>query len=131
MHIDIVHVYMHRVYDTSYTCMTNTRQERQPMLESVSEQPGIGRQATGPLAEQYRPRNWSDVVGQDKVVNRIQGLVKRGLGGRAFWLSGQSGTGKTTIARLIAAEVADELCIHEVDAAALTVGQLRDLEREM
>jgi replication-associated recombination protein RarA len=43
----------------------------------------------------------------------------------------QSGTGKTTIARLIAAEVADEFCIQEVDAASLTVSQLRDLEREM
>ena len=85
----------------------------------------------GPLAEQYRPRSWADVVGQDKVVLRVQALAKRGLSGRAYWLSGQSGTGKTTIARLIAAAVADELCIQEVDAAALTVGQLRDLEREM
>ena len=85
----------------------------------------------GPLTEQYRPRSWSEVVGQDKIVQRVQALAKRGLSGRAYWLSGQSGTGKTTIARLIAAEVADEICVHEVDAAALTVAQLRDLEREM
>jgi DNA polymerase-3 subunit gamma/tau len=86
---------------------------------------------TGPLTEQYRPRAWSDVVGQDKVVQRILSLRKRGLAGRAYWLSGQSGTGKTTIARLIAQEVADEFCIQEVDAAGLTVAQLKDLEREM
>jgi DNA polymerase III subunit gamma/tau len=85
----------------------------------------------GPLTEQYRPRTWGEVIGQEKVVQRILALAKRGLAGRAFWLSGGSGTGKTTIARLIAAEVADEICIHEVDAAALTVAQLRDLEREM
>src|SRR5262245_17092896 len=85
-----------------YTMM-NPHQERQAMLKLVSEQPVISRPTTGPLAEQYRPRAWADVVGQDRAVNRIQGLVKRGLGGRAFWLSGQSGTGKTTIARLIAA----------------------------
>jgi len=60
------------------------------------------------LHEQHRPRNWSDVVGQDKVVARIEGLRKRGLAGRAYWISGQSGTGKTTIARLIATEVANE-----------------------
>ena len=54
------------------------------------------------LFEQYRPRAWSDVVGQDKIVARIQLLAKRGLAGRAYWLSGQSGTGKTSIARLIA-----------------------------
>ncbi len=85
----------------------------------------------GPLTEQYRPQAWADVVGQDKVVQRIQALAKRGLAGRAYWLSGQSGTGKTTIARLIAQEVADEFCIQEVDAAALTVSELQALEREM
>ncbi|HEY2787421.1 MAG TPA: AAA family ATPase [Fimbriiglobus sp.] len=93
-----------------------------------NEAPTVGR---GPLTEQYRPRTWSEVVGQEKIVQRILALAKRGLAGRAFWLSGGSGTGKTTIGRLIAAEVADEICIHEVDAAALTVAQLRDLEREM
>jgi DNA polymerase III gamma/tau subunit len=82
------------------------------------------------LTEQYRPRVWEDVVGQDKIVNRIQALAKRsGLSGRAYWLSGASGTGKTTIARLIAADVASEFDIEEVDASALTVAQLRELER--
>lgn len=85
----------------------------------------------GPLTEQYRPRTWADVVGQDKVVQRIQALAPRGLAGRAYWLSGQSGTGKTTIARLIAAEVADEFSVQEVDAAALSVADLLALEREM
>src|SRR5262245_51446069 len=85
-----------------------------------------------PLTEKYRPATWSDVVGQDKVVGRLRQLADRGaLSGRAYWFSGQSGTGKTTIARLIAADVADEFFITEVDAAGLTVAQLRDLEREM
>src|SRR5687768_10456519 len=84
--------------------------------------------ARPPLTELYRPRTWADVVGQDKVVGRIIALARRGLAGRAYWLSGQSGTGKTTLARLIAAEVADDFCTHEVDAAALTVAQLRELE---
>jgi replication-associated recombination protein RarA len=85
----------------------------------------------GPLTEQYRPHSWAEVVGQDKIVFHIQALAKRSLAGRAFWIFGQSGTGKTTIARLLAAEVADEICVQEVDASALTVAQLRDLEREM
>src|SRR5204863_5002960 len=85
----------------------------------------------GPLTEQYRPQTWEDVVGQDKIVERIRKLAKRGLAGRAYWISGQSGTGKTTIARIIASEVADAFCIQEVDAAALTVSHLRELEREM
>ena len=68
------------------------------------------------LTERYRPQTWADVAGQDKVVSRIRALAKRGLAGRAYWLSGQSGTGKTTIARLIAAEVASEWDTEEVDA---------------
>jgi ATPase related to the helicase subunit of the Holliday junction resolvase len=60
-----------------------------------------------------------------------QALAKRGaMSGRAFWLSGKSGTGKTTMARLIAQDVADPFLIQEVDASALTVAQLRDLESE-
>ena len=60
------------------------------------------------LHEQYRPRSWSEVVGQDKAIAKVKLLAKRGLAGRAYWITGQSGTGKTTIARLIAAEVASE-----------------------
>jgi len=83
------------------------------------------------LTEKYRPTTWTEVIGQDKIVQRIQALAKRGLAGRAYWLSGQSGTGKTTIALLIAAEVADPFSIREIDAAGLTVADLQELEREM
>jgi DNA polymerase III subunit gamma/tau len=83
------------------------------------------------LTEQYRPRTWDDVAGQDKIVRQVRALAKRGLAGRAYWISGQSGTGKTTIARLIAADVADPFFISELDTAALTVSDLVELEREM
>lgn len=83
------------------------------------------------LSEEYRPRSWDDVVGQDKAVVKIRALAKRGLSGRAFWITGQSGTGKTTIARLIAAEIADPFCTIEIDAGELTIGKLRELERGM
>jgi DNA polymerase-3 subunit gamma/tau len=82
------------------------------------------------LVEQYRPRTWAAVVGQDKLVARIQTLAKRGLAGRAYWISGQSGTGKTSLARLLAAEVADPFMTREIDAGTLTVSALTELERE-
>ncbi|HEV3256596.1 MAG TPA: AAA family ATPase [Gemmataceae bacterium] len=83
-----------------------------------------------PLTEKYRPASFSEVVAQDKLIARIQALAERsGLAGRAFFLSGPSGAGKTTIARLIAAEVAGEWDIEELDAGALTVASLRDIER--
>jgi DNA polymerase III gamma/tau subunit len=84
------------------------------------------------LADKYRPTTWSEVVGQEKAVSRLRALAARsGLAGRAYFLTGQSGTGKSTIARLIAAEVADPFLIEELDAAALTVAQLQALEAEM
>ena len=83
------------------------------------------------LHEQYRPQTWADVVGQDKAIGKINRLQERGLAGRAYWISGQSGTGKTTLARLIASEVADEFSVEVVDAGELTPARLREVEKSM
>jgi DNA polymerase III gamma/tau subunit len=84
------------------------------------------------LADKYRPTMWNEVAGQEKTIARLRALAAHGgLAGRAYFLTGQSGTGKSTIARLIAQEVADSFLIEEVDAAALTVAQLQALEAEM
>lgn len=83
------------------------------------------------LTEAYRPKTWQDVVGQDRIVAKVQTLAKRGLGGRAFWISGASGTGKTTIGKLIAAEVADPFNTVEVNATALTPSGVDKLERSV
>ena len=72
------------------------------------------------LYEQYRPQTWAEVVGQDKVLAKIDRLRSRSLAGRAYWLSGQSGTGKTTIARLIASEMAP--CLQRLAKSGLLIG---------
>ncbi len=79
------------------------------------------------LFEQYRPSKWSEVVGQEDILKRLKLIQGRtGLGGKAFLFTGNSGTGKTTIAQLTAYEVADDF--EEIDASSLTVSQLNDLE---
>jgi replication-associated recombination protein RarA len=78
------------------------------------------------LSEEY---TLDDVVGQDKALARLAALRRRGLAGRAYWINGQSGTGKTTIARLIAAEVSDPFNVVEIDAGELTRAKLAELER--
>jgi len=83
------------------------------------------------LHEQYRPNSWSEVVGQDKALAQIEALRPRGFGGRAYWISGQSGTGKTTIALLLAREIAEPLCTDEVDATDMTPAKLREIEDGM
>jgi replication-associated recombination protein RarA len=84
------------------------------------------------LYEKYRPKRWGEVIAQDDVVKRIEILKDRtGLGGKAFWICGKSGQGKTTIARLLAAEIADEFFIEELDATELTPAKLRETEMMM
>ena len=83
------------------------------------------------LFERYRPQTYDAVIGQDKAIRSVALLRKTGFGGRAIWISGPSGTGKTTIARLIAEEVADEWTTIEVDATGLTVHELDKLENQI
>ena len=81
----------------------------------------------GQLHEKYRPSTWRDVVAQPKAIAKIDALRSRGLAGRAYWITGASGTGKTTIARILASEVADPLYTTEIDASEITLSRL---ERE-
>lgn len=80
------------------------------------------------LHEKYRPRTYAEVVGQDRAISAIQRLP---AGGCALWITGKSGTGKTTLAYLAARERADELCIAEMDAGELTPAGVRDIERSL
>jgi len=81
------------------------------------------------LADKYRPRSWSDVVGQPKALAIIESLRKRGLAGRAVWIAGKSGTGKTTIAELLAAEIAHECCIERYTARTMTPADVLAIRR--
>lgn len=84
-----------------------------------------------PLFEQYRPASFDEVVAQKAAVAKIKQIAKRGLGGRAYWIAGKSGTGKTTLARLIAAELADPMNIVELDAHEMQPRLLERVERTM
>jgi hypothetical protein len=59
-------------------------------------------------------------------VSVLVGLRLNGLYRLRACRLGQSGTGKTTIARLIAQDVASEWDTEEIDAGALTCAALRD-----
>ena len=72
---------------------------------------------SAPLYEQHRPRTLANVVGQPKVVAAIRRMIERGVGGRAFWISGATGTGKTTLARIVTETIADRYYVAEYDSA--------------
>ena len=57
------------------------------------------------LYRTYRPQRFAEVIGQDRVTKTLQEALKRGLVGHAYLFSGPRGTGKTTVARLVARAV--------------------------
>lgn len=54
------------------------------------------------LYRKYRPQRFSEVVGQDGVVKVLKNTLRRKKVSHAYLLSGPRGSGKTTMARLLA-----------------------------
>ena len=54
------------------------------------------------LARKYRPKKFSDIIGQNEVCSVIEGAIKLKRVAHAFLFSGTRGVGKTTIARILA-----------------------------
>ena len=50
----------------------------------------------------YRPRKLQSVIGQESAVTQLAGMLKSGRVPNAIMFSGPSGTGKTTLARIVA-----------------------------
>lgn len=71
------------------------------------------------LYRKYRPENFGEVIGQDHIVKAISGALSSGKVAHAYLLSGPRGTGKTTIARIIARELGTSVNdTYEMDAAS-------------
>lgn len=88
------------------------------------------------LYRKYRPRSFSEVVGQEAIVKTLQNAIKSGRINHAYLFSGPKGVGKTSVARILAHEVnklpySDEsihLDIIEIDGASnRRIDEIRDL----
>lgn len=84
------------------------------------------------LYEKHKPATLEEVVGQEKAVATIKRLLSKGWGGRAWWISGASGTGKSTLARIIAGHGADELFTMEYDTPdTIKQADMEHLQQDM
>jgi DNA polymerase III subunit gamma/tau len=54
------------------------------------------------LYRKYRPKKWDEVVGQDHVVTTLKNAIAADRVAHAYLFAGSRGTGKTTLARLLA-----------------------------
>ncbi len=54
------------------------------------------------LYRKYRPKAFPDVVGQDHVVSTLENAVAQGKLAHAYLFAGSRGTGKTSVARILA-----------------------------
>lgn len=81
------------------------------------------------LHDTYRPNAWDQVYGQQAIVNALRSAVEN-KSSQAFLLSGPSGVGKTTLARIAAFELGcDEQGVTEIDGATYNgIDQMREIQ---
>ncbi|HXV26598.1 MAG TPA: DNA polymerase III subunit gamma/tau [Candidatus Paceibacterota bacterium] len=86
------------------------------------------------LYRRYRPQSFSEVVGQDHVVRTLRGALSSGRVGHAYLFAGPRGTGKTTLARIMAKAVnctnrgkTQDPCNRCESCAAMNEGRSMDL----
>lgn len=81
------------------------------------------------LYRKYRPQKFSDVVGQDGIINLLTSAIGQKKISHAYLFCGGRGTGKTTVARIVAREIGcNDEDIIEIDAASNRgIDEIREL----
>jgi DNA polymerase-3 subunit gamma/tau len=81
------------------------------------------------LYRKYRPQTFKEVRGQEHVTSVLEAAVKQKKIAHAYLFAGSRGTGKTTMARILAKALAtDEQDVYEMDAASNRgIDEIREL----
>ena len=81
------------------------------------------------LYRKYRPQSFAEVIGQDHIVKTLEGALGGGQVAHAYLFAGSRGTGKTSVARILARALgtAPE-DLYEIDGASSRgVDEIREL----
>ena len=73
------------------------------------------------LYREYRPKSFAEVIGQKHITQTLQNQIRTNTVGHAYLFCGTRGTGKTSVAKIFAAELVgakNTLDIFEIDAAS-------------
>ncbi len=94
-------------------------------MTSLFDAASLADSAPRPLAERLRPRKLEEVVGQEHLLNPAGPIGRMLAGGRiaSMILWGPAGTGKTTVARLLAQHTG--LHFEQLSAVFAGVADLR------
>ena len=84
------------------------------------------------LYRKYRPKNFDEVIGQEKIKMVLRGSMKDNKIPHGYLFHGTHGIGKTTMARIFARELGtDPVDIFEIDGASYNgVDNIRELKEE-
>lgn len=79
------------------------------------------------LYTKHRPKTFKQVIGHAEICRAFKSSLEKGTN-HTFCLTGPSGTGKTTLARIAAALM--EATVQEIDAATFTgIGDMREITK--
>lgn len=71
------------------------------------------------LYRKYRPKDFEEVLGQDHITGVLKNAIKADRISHAYLFSGPRGTGKTSVARILAKEIGcSDIDLLEIDAAS-------------
>ena len=86
-----------------------------------------------PLYERYRPQRFEDFVGQADVTRALRAMIQTGRLTGAALIYGPTGSGKTTLARIVSGALRVDRFWdhHEIDAGECKIDTVRELRQDM